>query len=379
MINTTTGVLSDFDFQDDALDEDVGRRYVVITKNLSLAFALAFLFFSINDLISVLNANMSYTVDEFRTNLIVVFGLIAYFLAKNGKVHPAKWILLVIIPLLLFVAPGLAGISKYDYVFWFPYGAIVVSILPLLICKWKEEAFLMIFSMVLMFVIILFIEKLLFVAFSPENFIVSKYRDIFFMLKSEQLVVYLLLNALIFYSRLLQGNLERKLKMNNRKILKQRKELLIQNDKLTTAQKKLSELNTEILSDQEALMKQNEELLFYHTKVRRANEELEDRVKNRTRELEDRNAKLKEYAFINAHLLRAPLCRIKGLTYLVERGKNGSDDKLIDLLKASTDELEEIIHKITTILAEDKELNRDLLYDLYSRDEIKKSATHRKE
>jgi signal transduction histidine kinase len=167
--------------------------------------------------------------------------------------------------------------------------------------------------------------------------------------------------------------LELKLKLKNQRISEQKQELSAQNDKLVIAQKELSDLNKRILEDQEALMKQNKNLLYYQLKVKRANEDLEARVKNRTQELEERNTRLKEYAFINAHLLRAPLCRIKGLTYLVEKEQDGNDKQLMALLKASNEELEEIIHKITTILSEEKALNRDLLYELYSRDEIMKS------
>ncbi len=362
-----------------SLKEDIDRRYAVITKNLGLAFSFAFLFFSVNDYLRMVNRGMAYTLDEFRINLVVIIGLLIYLLAKKGKAYPAKWLLLVLIPILLFVLPGLAGISKYDYIFWFPYGVIVFSILPLLICKWKEEAFLMIFSMVLLFLILLFIEKLLFAGFSPDDLIVEKYRSILYMIKSEQMVVYLLLNALILYSRMLQGKLERSLELNNRHISEQKEELMQQNEKLVQAQKELAGLNEQILADREELKRQNEELRYYQSKVKRINEELEVRVKKRTRELEDRNARLKEYAFINAHLLRAPLCRIKGLTYLVEKDREGDEGKLLELLKASNDELEEIIRKITSILSEEKELNRDMLYELYSRDEIKRSKGEQKE
>lgn len=237
----------------------------------------------------------------------------------------------------------------------------------------------MIFSMVLLFLILLFIEKLLFAGFSPDDLIVEKYRSILYMIKSEQMVVYLLLNALILYSRMLQGKLERSLELNNRHISEQKEELMQQNEKLVQAQKELAGLNEQILADREELKRQNEELRYYQSKVKRINEELEVRVKKRTRELEDRNARLKEYAFINAHLLRAPLCRIKGLTYLVEKDREGDEGKLLELLKASNDELEEIIRKITSILSEEKELNRDMLYELYSRDEIKRSKGEQKE
>ncbi len=250
---------------------------------------------------------------------------------------------------------------------------IAISILPLMICKWKEESVLMISAIVFYFIMLIFIEKLLFSGLEEDDFIIRLYEDQFFILKAEQIALYLLLNSLVLYSRSLQSNLERRLKRNNTHMSEQKQELLAQNDELVFVQRKLSDLNQQILSDQEELKQQNKVLLFYQSEVKLANEELERRVKKRTSELEDRNARLKEYAFINAHLLRAPLCRIKGLTNLIGKNNEIYDRQIIERLVISNAELEDIVKKITNILDEEKELNRDLLYELYSRDEIKRS------
>jgi light-regulated signal transduction histidine kinase (bacteriophytochrome) len=46
------------------------------------------------------------------------------------------------------------------------------------------------------------------------------------------------------------------------------------------------------------------------------NQNLEAVVLQRTQILEEQNQKLKDYAFYNAHTLRGPFCRIKGLVHL---------------------------------------------------------------
>jgi len=356
-----------------SLQEEVEERYAIVTKYLGLALSIAFVFFSIIGIYKVFINGNAYSFSEIADNLIVVNGILIYFLVRSGRAYPAKWLLLFITPIILFVLPILSGKANDNSLFWVPYGLIAMSILPLMICKWKEEAVLMISAVIYYLIMLLFIEKLLFVGYDADSLTVSLYEKQFFMLKAEQIALYLLLNGLVLYSRSLHSRLEKRLRLDNIHISEQKQELLTQNDDLVFIQSKLTELNQKILSDKDELKKQNKELLYYQSKAQLVNEELEMRVKRRTRDLEDRNARLKEYAFINAHLLRAPLCRIKGLTNLIGKNNEVYDSQIIEKLVISNNELEDIIKKITNILDDEKELNRELLYELYSRDEIKKS------
>jgi len=96
-------------------------------------------------------------------------------------------------------------------------------------------------------------------------------------------------------------------------------------------------------------------------KIANMNEVLEDRVKQRTEELEDQNKRLSEYAFINSHLLRAPLSRILGLINLIDHDKVLKDSELVGLLRKSGDELDQIIKKITDTLNDGTHLAIDQL------------------
>lgn len=102
----------------------------------------------------------------------------------------------------------------------------------------------------------------------------------------------------------------------------------------------------------------------YEEKIREQNEAisqinkgLEDRVRRRTEELERQNEKLAEYAFINSHVLRGPLSRMLGLIHLMEM-TDKKDLQLIDYLKKSGEELDAVVKKINTTLAERADLVR---------------------
>jgi len=93
--------------------------------------------------------------------------------------------------------------------------------------------------------------------------------------------------------------------------------------------------------------------------IARLNEVLEERVQQRTEELEIRNRQLVEYAFINSHLLRGPLSRILGLINLMEHDKTMKQEEVIDLLRKSGDELDGVVTRITDTLSQEGHVTRN--------------------
>ena len=91
--------------------------------------------------------------------------------------------------------------------------------------------------------------------------------------------------------------------------------------------------------------------------------ELEHRnlnLKDMLNDMQSRNQKLAEYAFINSHLLRAPLARILGLAEMVSKEVVLSEhQELIESFKTSAEELDAIVSKINEILDQRKDLNRE--------------------
>ncbi|MGB0404101.1 MAG: GAF domain-containing protein [Salibacteraceae bacterium] len=92
---------------------------------------------------------------------------------------------------------------------------------------------------------------------------------------------------------------------------------------------------------------QNAKLKEQRKEISKINNSLEQRVKERTEKLEQQNQQLTEYAFINAHLLRAPVCNIMGLIDLLKASTVDDDQKeIVDFLDNSTKELDEMVIKI---------------------------------
>jgi light-regulated signal transduction histidine kinase (bacteriophytochrome) len=94
-------------------------------------------------------------------------------------------------------------------------------------------------------------------------------------------------------------------------------------------------------------------LKIVNMKIEDLNRNLEQKVNDRTKELQIKNERLVQYAFMNAHMLRGPLCRIKGLSLLRKMAStNDSDREVIeDMMEKSIDELDKITTDIQGVIA----------------------------
>ncbi len=112
-------------------------------------------------------------------------------------------------------------------------------------------------------------------------------------------------------------------------------------------------------------------------KLNLLNEKLEEKVKERTSELELRNKQLMEYAFINSHLLRAPLARLLGLSDLISReARLPADKELWSRFITETRDLDTVIRKISDLLIEREELSRADILSSFDREDSDKGRTN---
>jgi signal transduction histidine kinase len=92
--------------------------------------------------------------------------------------------------------------------------------------------------------------------------------------------------------------------------------------------------------------------------IEQLNKELESKVEMRTRLLKEQNAKLMEYAFVNAHVLRAPVSRILGLVNLLiksESPRRIEEEEIIQHLDESSKELDSVVRDLSVTLREARE------------------------
>lgn len=94
-------------------------------------------------------------------------------------------------------------------------------------------------------------------------------------------------------------------------------------------------------------------------RLEQQNNKLEKRVLERTRALDEKNKELKksnailrDYAFVNSHHLRAPLCAILGIVYVLGLKESSAEeqDNLISMLDEECKKLDDVVHEIQELV-----------------------------
>lgn len=146
------------------------------------------------------------------------------------------------------------------------------------------------------------------------------------------------------------------------KIKNQQNEIEVLNTELRENIWKIEKQNELLLTQRKEIETINNELKKGNEEIRNINLNLENHVKERTQHLELQNKQLSEYTYINAHLLRGPLCSILGLVHLMENSKAEDVDSLIFHMKKSSQELQDVIDKISKAIEKGSHFDRSLIY-----------------
>jgi hypothetical protein len=139
---------------------------------------------------------------------------------------------------------------------------------------------------------------------------------------------------------------------------KSHKHVISQNTMLTSLAK-------EIEQQHKQLKDQHEEISAINTKLEEYNQHLEERVHERTIELEAKNRGLTEYAFINSHLLRGPLSRILGLLHLLQISEvSPKEREIVRHLCSASKELDEVVARINKAIDSGHTFDREAIRKL---------------
>ena len=118
-------------------------------------------------------------------------------------------------------------------------------------------------------------------------------------------------------------------------------------DRLITYRARISHRHQQLRNLSFTLQEQNASLIHKQEETLSINENLENIVEERIKGIEEKNRELAEYAFINAHLLRAPICSLLGIINLMEI--EGSDTQIRDV-KEKAMHIDRIVKRINDMM-----------------------------
>lgn len=243
----------------------------------------------------------------------------------------AKLLLALGAGFILLLLPLITGNVLSGHLLWFPYAAMGLSFVPILIFSYKRNRFLVLSVSTFYFLLVCFLDHLLiWRATQPlqDAFILSHYS----FYKIPQIAITLLIGSAILWA------------MRNNEVYERTLEQL---------NGKLQEKNEAIYAQTKEIVLQNETLHEKQAEIIAMNENLELLVAERSKVLEQRNRQIIEYAYYNSHKVRGPLARILGLVNLAKIERQDADLLLyMEKIGDNSEELNEILTKINHILEE---------------------------
>lgn len=129
---------------------------------------------------------------------------------------------------------------------------------------------------------------------------------------------------------------------------------------LTALTEEMKLANEELMEKNKQISSQSEKLNLANEALNTVNSNLEKIVRERTRELTNKNKILSDYAFLNAHNLRVPVANIKGIIQLFDFKLTMEEkEELIERLKGQSDDLDQALIDITNRLEKDETSKAD--------------------
>jgi len=255
--------------------------------------------------------NVSGALTNMLIALVIIF---LYLITQRKGAHP---VLLLVLHVL-----ALAGLTF----FWRNYGGLSGTV-PSFLCLYT--AFIIVCSYgVTRWVIIVMLGSVLGIYFLfPDLLGMETFYEPYKIKPFERAVDYLIVGGLIVVFTLYM----------KRKFVFYRESISIRNKQLDQIARTLHNQNHELATRQE--------------ETRAINENLETMVDERARDVENKNKALAEYAFINAHMLRGPLCRIIGLINLMEREPDQYPAPQLAQLKSIAQEIDQRVKEINSVIS----------------------------
>ena len=110
--------------------------------------------------------------------------------------------------------------------------------------------------------------------------------------------------------------------------------------------------NTQLKEASDKLVDQTRQLHAQEVELSTIRNDLEKIISEKINETQTKAETLKEYAFVNAHHVRAPLARVLGLIDLIElEGKHKPSSDALHKIKRDAQEIDIILRKINAIIA----------------------------
>jgi signal transduction histidine kinase len=230
--------ISNFGTSGDKRQED--QRAIILSNQLNFLMLICMLFLLITTTSILLLTNEEISYGTLRVAALLVVNFLNLALARFGYAQLSRLSLIYLPPVIFLLSPTLLlGYVEEESYTYYPYVLIAGSIIPQFLVHPKKEKILFWFSLSYYFLLVLFIDRFM-VHFSEKNFsIVERINTFYYFYKISQVVIFLFINACIYYLLMLNYRFGEELNKRNEELYlqnialeKQKNEIEQQKDEL---------------------------------------------------------------------------------------------------------------------------------------------------
>ena len=221
-------------------ESQLDRRTIILSNQLNFVMLGSMILLLATTIPLMLLTNDPISYGTLRVVFLIGFNFLNLGIAGFGFIRLSKLLLVFIPPAVFLLGPTFYGYVEEESYTYYPYVLICASIIPQLLLNPRNERFLFWLSMVYYLALVLIIDGLM-VHFGTTHFpIVDRIMTFYPLYKISQVIMFLFMNASIYYLRMLNFRFEEDLRMKNH-------ELDIQNAELTEQKSEIERQKDELV------------------------------------------------------------------------------------------------------------------------------------
>jgi signal transduction histidine kinase len=213
-------------------DNQFTRRTIILSNKLNFVMLVTMVLLLAITIPLMLLTHDPISYGTLRVVFLLGFNFLNLAVAGIGFTQLSKFFLIYIPPAIFLLGPTFYGYVEEESYTYYPYVLICTSIIPQLLLHPKNEKFLFWFSMAYYLVLVIIIDSLM-VHFGATYFpIVDRINTFYPFYKIAQIILFIFMNASIYYLRMLNFRFEDELHQKNHELDLQNLELTDQKNEI---------------------------------------------------------------------------------------------------------------------------------------------------
>ena len=213
-------------------DSQSMRRTIMLSNQLNFVMLISMVLLLSITVPLMLATNDPLSYGTLRVIFLLGFNILNLTVAGFGFTRLSKFLLMYVPPAIFLLGPTLYGYVEEESYTYYPYVLICVSIIPQLLLHPRDEKLLFWLSIAYYFVLVIIIDTLMIHLGTVHFQIVDRINTFYPMYKIAQIMLFIFINASIYYLRMLNFRFEEELKLKNYELDLQNTELINQKNEI---------------------------------------------------------------------------------------------------------------------------------------------------